>query len=456
LHTELTLNNAVSSTLQSTPGAVKVLHNWVEIGRLVDQPPGPWDGVSSSLQAVPPSQFPNGSSLPILLEDSNAVGADAKGNAAGATLSVIWGPTTATPLSPGLQPPIDVYFNVLPVTRGQTIANEILGTGDAAVPGQSFKLAKSPVTYLTPTTSKITSGPTFASTIQLTVNGLPWKEVPTFYGQPPNAQVFVTREDPQQNTWVDFGDGVNGERPSSGASIVVTYRIGAGADAPPAGKLTVIAQTYPGLQAVVNPVPVSGGSDPDPASLLKQTAPRSVLTFGRAVSVLDYQAIAAGVSGVNRAAANWSWDGANQRAAILIYVAGDPGVANAVNDLLAVEDDPNRPVTVLDAQPQPVTLTMTVTIVAGTDQTALMAALTTALDDPQTGLFSPARMGIGQPLFNSLIEAACVAVPGVIGLQSLQVAVNGVSDSGSLHTPGEGGYFTLQTPFAPSFQAVAQ
>ena len=71
--------------------------------------------------------------------------------------------------------------------------------------------------------------------------------------------------DAQQNTYVDFGDGINGARlPTGNNNVVATYRIEAGADSPPAGKLTVIAQSYPGLQSVVNPVPVSGGSDPDP------------------------------------------------------------------------------------------------------------------------------------------------------------------------------------------------
>ena len=95
-----------------------------------------------------------------------------------------------------------------------------------------------------------------------------------------------------------FGDGVNGARLPTGVNnVVATYRIGAGAASPPAGKLTVIAQSYPGLRSVLNPVAVGGGADPDPPDQIRRYAPRSVLTFGRAVSVFDYEALAAQAPG---------------------------------------------------------------------------------------------------------------------------------------------------------------
>lgn len=50
---------------------VTVLFDGVDAGTLVDQPPALWDGVSSNLQAVQPSQFASGGTKPILLQDSN-------------------------------------------------------------------------------------------------------------------------------------------------------------------------------------------------------------------------------------------------------------------------------------------------------------------------------------------------------------------------------------------------
>ena len=449
LHTKLTLSANLNSDLSSAVNSATMLYDWVEVGTLIDQPPAPWDGVSTPLQAVQPAQFAPGGPTPILMQDANGVGQQASGTLDQSNnLDVSWPATVTTPLSPELQPPINIFYNLLPVTCGKTVANEIIGTGDATVPGQSFKLAKSPVTYLT-------TGSSYASTVKITINGLPWTEVASFYDQPANALIFITREDSSQNTRVDFGDGVNGSRLPTGAPVVANYRIGGGASMPPAGKLTVIAQSYPGLRSIVNPVAVSAGSDPDPASLIKQYAPRSVLTFGRAVSVFDYQALAAQAPGVTMATATWSLGASSQQAGVTVYVAGEPNVAASVQTLLAAAGDPNRPVTVLQAYEVSVTLTMVLAVAAGTDTVALTSALTTALCDPTSGLFSPANLGIGQGLFDSDIEAACLSVAGVIGIQSSQFAFAGIVDPGPLHLPGEGAYFSLSaSDIFPSTVAV--
>jgi hypothetical protein len=451
LHTQLTLTSAtataVDTWLSSTTAAeVTILFGWVAVGTLVDQPPTAWDGISSNLQAVQPAGFPAGTSLPILLLDSNGNGQQATGTVdSSGNLDVSWPTSTPTPLSPELQPPITIYYNLLPVTCGKTVANELLGSGDATQTGQSFKLSKSPVTYLTNISGfPSTSGSTYSSTIQLTVNGIPWTEVPNFYGQPANAQVFITREDPSQNTWVYFGDGVNGALLPTGVNnVVASYRIGGGAASPPAGKLTVIAQSYPGLQSVVNPLAVTGGSDPDPASLLKEIAPQSALTFGRAVSIFDFQAMAAQAPGVTMAAASWAWDAVNLRASVTVYAAGEPNVASSVQALLSAAGDPNRPVKVLPATALTVTLTLDLVVTAGMDAPAIETAVQTALCDPLAGLFSPAYLGIGQGLFDSQIDAAVLAVSGVVAIQSSIFTINGKVDPGPLHTPGEGAYFSL-------------
>ena len=456
LHTQLTLTSASSPSLNTWlasagAAAVSVLFGWVDAGVLVDQPQAPWDGVSSSLTPVQPAHFPSGNSIPVLLADSLGNGQQALATVASdGSLSLNWPSTTPVPLTPGLQAPIEVYYNLVPVSCGKTIANEILGSGDATQAGQSFKLSKSPVTYLA-------TGSSFASTITITVNGLPWTEVASFYGQSANAQVFVTREDASQNTWVDFGDGINGARLTTGTNnVVATYRIGGGAASPPAGKLTVIAQSYPGLQSVVNPVAVAGGSDPDPAGLLKQYAPRSVLAFGRAVSVFDFEALAAQASGVTMASATWSWDAVNLRASVTVYVAGQPNVAASVQTLLAAAGDPNRPVNVLPATEVPVSLTLGLITTPGMDTTAIQTAVQTALCDPTSGLFSPAGIAIGQGLFDSVIEAACLVVPGVVAIKSLQFSINGVVDALPLHSPGEGAYFSLDPgDFFPSSEVAA-
>jgi hypothetical protein len=444
LHSRLVLRASLSAELVAAASSVDVLFGWVEAGVLVDQPPVFWNGISSSLQPVQPAHFPSHSPLgtpgaaPILLADTAGNGAQASASvAADGSLSINWPSSTPTPLNPAFSPPVTVYYDLLPVSAGKSVKNEILGSGDSTQIGQSFRLAKSPVTYLA-------AGSTYTSTIALTVNGLPWTQVPSFYQQPGNAQVFVARQDAAQNTYVDFGDGVNGALLPTGINnIVANYRYGGGASSPPAGKLTVLAKSFPGLQSVVNPVAVAGGSDPDPTSLIRQYAPRSVLTFGRAVGVFDYQAIAAGAPGVSMASAQWSWDASNQRAGVMVYVAGKPNVVPSVQALLTASGDPNRPVSAVPATGIPVTLTLRLIVIAGVDLTALEANVTSALCDPATGVFSPPQIAIGQPLFDSNIEPVLQTVPGVIAVASSTFAFGGTIDPGPLHNPGEGCFFSL-------------
>ena len=82
-------------------------------------------------------------------------------------------------------------------------------------------------------------------------------------------------------------------------NVVATYRYGAGAASPPAGRLTTILKPQPNLASVHNPVAVWGGADPQQPDDVRANAPASVLTFGRAISADDYETIAALAPGVS-------------------------------------------------------------------------------------------------------------------------------------------------------------
>src|SRR5262249_6992320 len=139
-----------------------------------------------------------------------------------------------TPVSV-LKTPLRVLQDVIHLTRGKTVDQEVLGLGNAAVAGQEFVLQKSPLTY-------IPAGDSYQSTLRIHVSGVQWTEVPSFYGQPPDARVFVTYEDDNQKTHVLFGDWVNGSGLPTGALVLADYRIGSGADDLDSGSLTVISR----------------------------------------------------------------------------------------------------------------------------------------------------------------------------------------------------------------------
>ena len=224
--------------------------------------------------------------------------------------------TITTPLAV----PLQLLPDVFPVSRGTTVTGEVLGSGNAALASQSFMLSKSPLTYLAGG-----SGP--VSTLAVYVNGVAWQEVPSFYGQAPDARVFTVSRSPDQTvTTATFGDGVNGARlPSGTGNVIASYRYGSGSASPPAERLTTIGQPQPNLASIQNPVPVSGGADPQAPEDVRADAPASVFTFGRAISAADYEVIAAQAPGVSRAAASWAFDVGQQRTLVTIYVDGGPG-----------------------------------------------------------------------------------------------------------------------------------
>jgi predicted phage baseplate assembly protein len=430
-----------------------IRYGWQDVGILVSPPATSFDGLDEpqNLIAVTPPGFPTGP-ITALLQDQNGIGALVNRNlVSGAAVPNLPGelqlsdtlPGTATlPLNPVLTPPINVLTNLLPFTCGKTVASEVLGSGDATQTGQTFTLAKSPLTYLLSAVS--TSGNNYASTLQVWVNGVQWQEQPSFYGQAANATIFVTREDDNAVTYVQFGDGVNGARlPSGTKNVTASYRYGSGANAPAAGTLTIINTPQPGLAAVQNPVAAGGGADPEPSSQMRQYAPLSALALGRAISGDDYEAIAASTPGVTRASAGWSFDADEERAAVTVYVGDDQSAQNAAQLALSGDGDPNRPVTVLLATPVPLTITMNLEVNPSYDMNAVAALAVTALTDPNAGLFGTNKIGIGQAVYRSQIYAACLSVPGAVAVHNL--CVMGATPGGPDYRfdPGPGGFFTL-------------
>jgi hypothetical protein len=255
--------------------------------------------------------------------------------------------------------------------------------------------------------------------------------------------VFVVSRSPDQTvTAVTFGDGVNGSRLTSGTgNVTATYRYGSGAASPPAGRLTTISRPQPNLASIQNPVAISGGADPQAPEDVRAGAPASVFAFGRAISATDYEIIAAQIPGVSRTAAAWRFHGAGGRAVVTIYVDGGQAAAVAASAALAGAGDPNRPVAVLAANPIELSLSCTLVVAADRQVPAVATAAAAAMSDSAGGLFSPARMGIGQRLYRSAVDAALM-VPGVVTVRDLAVTwAEQVLDE--LFDPGEGAFFDL-------------
>jgi hypothetical protein len=460
-HTYIDFSPALDGDWDDNSGLVTLRFGWSRVGQpvpMLTTAAAAFTGATAALIAT--SGFPAGTNLPILLQDGAGNGASAFGTVSADASTMTLGSLAAMPPS-GLGASLTVLFDLIGVSRGKTVTGEVLGSGNAAVASQDFTLQNAPITYVADPAGH--SGDGFSSTVQVWVNNVAWAEVPSFYSQPANAAVFVTREDEQGSTHVTFGDGINGATlPTGTNNVVASYRYGSGAAVPAPGTLTNIMQPIPGLRSIQNPIAPTGGADPDLPSRVRVLAPRSVLTFGRAISLDDYQVIAASAAGVIQAAASFAIDPISQRPALTIWVSGDAGAVAAVQAALTGAADPNRPVSVLPATPIVTTISLTYLRDPRYLDATVASALHAALLDADTGLFGANVVGIGQAFYDSQICAACLAVAGVVAIENVSVQVGPrfrplvrvvrrgllpadlpAPCTGHRHDPGQGNYIAV-------------
>jgi uncharacterized phage protein gp47/JayE len=390
-----------------------------------------------------------------LLEDKNNLGAEITG-AINFTTGIVTLDQTST-LPQSLAAPVAMYGNVLRASRGETVPSEILGSGDASIPNQSFKLKKKPLTYTQSPTAGNDSG--VASTLKVYVSGVRWTEVRSFFGVASTAEVYIVRQDDDGESTITFGDGVRGSRPITGFNnIVASYRFGAGKAIPPAGSIHQLGKAIKGVKSIRNPVAASGGDDAESASGLRTYAPRSALLLGRAVSIQDMEVAAATVGGVRAVRAEWLWNQERQRPVVQIWYIGDKTLASKVSQRVRSLTDPATPIEAAPAEPvhvpaQPLLvlpaqpadlpkLSIAIEIDPRRLEADVLAAVRTALMDTTTGLLAPERIGIGMPLFRSRIFEVVLAVPGAVAVTGLLWNEKPFDPYGL--SPGAGKYFDLE------------
>jgi photosystem II stability/assembly factor-like uncharacterized protein len=201
---------------------------------------------------------------------------------------------------------LTVRANVALATHGETISQEILGSGDGAQTNQRFRLKQSPLTYLPAPT---TTGARSALTVR--VNGIRWSEVDSLHRLDANSQSYVVRSDAEGRTTIIFGDGKQGARLPTGLdNVEATYRAGLGpAGEVPANSLTMLQSRPLGLVEATNPLPAAGAAAPETAGRARENAPRTVLSMDRIVSLSDFEDFARSFSGIGQAQAALLWTG---------------------------------------------------------------------------------------------------------------------------------------------------
>ncbi|MGD8679901.1 MAG: putative baseplate assembly protein [Lysobacterales bacterium] len=219
---------------------------------------------------------------------------------------------------------VRINANVAPASNGDSkqmqVQPEILGGGDGSRPFQRFTLGQKPLTYVSASTP---SGA--ESTLEVRVDGLRWHEAPRITAMRPKDRAYLVRRADDGTVTVQFGDGQHGARlPSGQTNVEARYRVGVGkAGNVDQGQISQLLQRPLGLKEVVNPIPASGGTDPEPRDEARRNAPLTVLTLDRIVSLQDFEDFAAAYTGIGKAQAVWLWDG--EQRLVHLTVAGVDG-----------------------------------------------------------------------------------------------------------------------------------
>jgi predicted phage baseplate assembly protein len=301
--------------------------------------------------------------------------------------------------------------NVARATHGETVRNEVLGSGQGGTPNQRFSLRKPPLTYVSASTPSGTQ-----STLVVRVDGVLWQEVPSLFGLGPRDQKYVVRIQDDGQTDVIFGDGTMGTRlPSGTENVAATYRDGIGLDGNVrAGSLALLQVRPLGIRGVSNPIPASGAAAAENLDDARANAPLTVLTLDRIVSLRDFEDFARAFAGVGKAQATRLWDGRAHLAHITVGGVGggpvDP-VATLPNLQASIESgrDPVHAVLIQSYTPWAFGVVAEVLVDARYVAADVLAAATAAMSEA----FSFAQRSFGQAVSAAEVVTVIQAVAGV-------------------------------------------
>lgn len=350
-----------------------------------------------------------GSEPAMLAAVRQSVGSDAGGDTVHTTL-VLAAPLTYT----YRRDTVTVHGNVVPATQGET-RSEVLGSGDAARPGQSFALrqvtAAAPLTYLPADTP---GGAEPALTVRVDAVRRHRTEDLSLLG-PTDREYVLEQAAGTDTATVSFGDGVHGSRlPTGVENVTAVYRVGAGPEGNlPPGRITQAVSRPLGVSAVTNPLAATGASAADGPRDIRAGIPLRTRALDRLLSVRDYADFSRARAGIGRAAAARLFDG--RREIVHVTVAGAADVPVSVSLLgglsaaLTGFGDPHVPVRVDVRELVLLVLSAGVKVLPDHSFETVEPAVRAAV----LGVLGFAARDLAESAHLSRVLAAMQAVPGV-------------------------------------------
>lgn len=314
----------------------------------------------------------------------------------------------------------EVFANVAAVSHGQTVVEQILGSGDRSSAAQSFTLRQSPLAH-EPAAGAFRG---VAPSLAVDVGGQRWKAVRSLTESGPEDTHYEIELDERERATLRFGDGVHGARLPTGLDNVrATYRVGLGAEGNvAAGAITKLVEPLPFVQSTNNPIAASGGEDRENLMLLRYLSGRSMRTLDRAVALGDYADLALSFAGVAKARADWSR--VEGRRVVELTVAAtsrtplDPTTRTGLQAFLDARRTPEHVVVLRDFTLVPVRLELELGVASDFIRLDVQERVQRVFaGEPDAegalGFFQFERLGFGQALSLSEVYARVEAVTGV-------------------------------------------
>jgi hypothetical protein len=313
------------------------------------------------------------------------------------------------PPLPETSGPVTLLGNIATASHGETQREDALGNGSAALAFQSFAVPPGDISHL-PEAAGVRPVPQ----VELRVGDILWNEVPYLFGHGIKDRVYTLNIRSDADPVVSGGDGIRaGARfPTGALNVRLTRRLGAGIEGNlQPGQLSIALAKPVGLRGVTNPLATSGGA-PGEANA-RQSAPNGVRTFGRIVSLADFESLATASGLAARAHVTWVWNRLERT--VHLTAAGPAGAPLSVDNLallhtqLTASRDPNRPLLIANLVRVPIAVSAKLSVDPAYSADAVTDAARAALLEA----FAPESMGIGRPVHLSGIYAILQGVAGV-------------------------------------------
>lgn len=306
---------------------------------------------------------------------------------------------------------LSIHANVVKATHGDT-REETLGSGAGSQALQSFELKQPPLTHVpAPTPAGV------ASTLEVFVNDVRWRETDTLAGAASTDRSYITKTDDASRTTVIFGDGESGSRlPTGVENITAVYRSGIGRPGNVlAEQVSMLVSRPLGVKSVINPLRASGGADREDRDQARENAPIGVMALDRLVSLRDYGDFTRTFAGIAKADARRLTDGVRQVVHLTIAGANDIPIDPSSDlhrnllDALRAAGDPDVPLRVQSRELIAAVLSARIELAPDQRWEVVAERVRTAVYDD----FGFARRALGQPLLLCEVVALIQDVPGV-------------------------------------------